>query len=128
MQKTTIYNPKTLGEIKGPYVHGTKYGGFFFTAQIANLPDGSIVSDDMYEQTLQTLQNIKAALAEVGGNLTNILTCRIYVTDINQREAMNKAYVEMMGMESLPTRALVEVAALVPGCKVEMEVMCAIEE
>lgn len=100
----------------------------FFTTQVPTLPDGTIISDDAYEQMLQALRNVRAALAEVGGQLSDILTFRIYVTDMADYGAINRAYGEMMTFAPLPTRTCVQVAGLVPGYKVEVEALCSVPE
>lgn len=128
MNQTTIYNKETLGEVKGLYAQGTKYKDLFFTTQVPTKPDGTIVSNDPYEQMLQAIRNVKAALDEVGGDLTDILTFRIYVTDMEYYDDINRAYGEMMTFRPLPTRTCVQVAGLVPGYMVEVEAVCSVPE
>ncbi len=128
MKQTSIYNEKALGEVHGPYVQGTKYRDLFFTTQIATLPNGDIISADPYEQTIQTLKNAELALAEAGGTLADILTCRIYVTDFNDYAEINRAYRELVPSNPFPTRACVQVCQMVPGVKVEMEFICSVVE
>ncbi|MDR2487251.1 MAG: RidA family protein [Clostridiales Family XIII bacterium] len=128
MKQTTIFNQETLGEVHGPYVQGTKYRDLFFTTQIATLPNGDLISADPYEQTLQTLKNAELALKEVGGTLKDILTCRIFLIDMNDYDAVNKAYRELMPNDPFPTRACVQVAGMVPGVKVEMEFIASVPE
>jgi len=129
MKQTAIFNEKTLGEVHGPYVQGTKYRDLFFTTQIGTLPNGDMISLDPYEQTLQTLKNTELALKEVGGSLADVLTCRIFCTDItNDYAAINKAYREMMPDKPFPTRACVQVAGMIEGVKVEMEFIASVPE
>lgn len=128
MEQTAIYNPETLGEVKGLYVQGTRYRDLFFTTQVPTRSDGTIVEGGAYEQMLQVMYNIKAALTEVGGTLENVLTIRIYVTDMAYYGDINRAYGEVMTVSPLPTRTCVQVAGLVPGYKVEVEAMCRVEE
>jgi 2-iminobutanoate/2-iminopropanoate deaminase len=128
MNQEAIFNKETLGEIHGPYVQGTKYRDLFFTTQIGNLPNGDMISNDPYEQTLQTLKNAGLALKEAGGTLADVLTCRIYCTDItNDYDAINRAYRELMPANPFPTRACVQVAGMIPGVKVEMEFVCSVK-
>ena len=128
MKQTAIFNEKTLGEVHGPYVQGTKYRDLFFTTQIATLQNGDINSPNVYEQTIQTLKNAELALAEVGGTLADVLTCRIYLTDFNDYGEMNRAYREVMPSNPFPTRACVQVCQMVPEVKVEMEFICSVPE
>ncbi len=128
MEQTAIFNKETLGEVHGPYVQGTKYRDLFFTTQIATLPNGDIISKDPYEQALQTLKNAELALKEVGGTLADVITCRIYLTDMNDYADVNKAYRELMPSDPFPTRACVQVAGMIPEVKVEMEFICSVKE
>ncbi|MDR1495831.1 MAG: RidA family protein [Clostridiales Family XIII bacterium] len=128
MKQTAIFNQQTLGEVHGPYVQGTKYRDLFFTTQIATLANGDIISADPYEQTLQTLKNAELALKEVGGTLADVLTCRIYLTDMNDYGVVNKAYKELMPSDPFPTRACVQVAGMIPEVKVEMEFIASVPE
>jgi 2-iminobutanoate/2-iminopropanoate deaminase len=128
MNQKAIFNQETLGEVHGPYVQGTKYRDLFFTTQIATLPNGDIISKDPYEQALQTLKNTALALKEVGGTLADIITCRIYLTDMNDYADVNRAYRELMPSNPFPTRACVQVAGMIPEVKVEMEFICSVPE
>lgn len=128
MNQKAIFNQETLGEVHGPYVQGTKYRDLFFTTQIATLQNGDIISKDPYEQALQTLKNTELALKEVGGTLADVITCRIYLTDMNDYADVNKAYRELMPSNPFPTRACVQVAGMIPEVKVEMEFICSVKE
>ena len=128
MNQRAIFNEETLGAVHGPYVQGTKYRDLFFTTQIATLSNGDICSKDPYEQTIQTLKNAELALKEVGGTLRDVLTCRVYLTDMNDYADMNRAYREMMPSDPFPTRACVQVAGMIPEVKVEMEFVCSVPE
>lgn len=121
MKQTAIFNEKTLGEVHGPYVQGTKYRDLFFTTQIATLPNGDMVPNDYYEQTKQTLLNAQAAVAEVGGTLQDCLTCRIFILDYNMYDEVNRAYKELMPNNPFPTRACLQISRMLPDVLVEME-------
>ncbi|MEL7655665.1 MAG: RidA family protein, partial [Bacillota bacterium] len=92
------------------------------------LPNGDIISKDPYEQALQTLKNTEQALKEVGGTLADVITCRIYLTDMNDYADVNRAYRELMPSNPFPTRACVQVAGMIPEVKVEMEFICSVPE
>lgn len=128
MKQVTIYNEQTLGKVNGLYVQGTLYRDLFLTTQVPTRPDGSIAGDDAYKQMIQILNNVQAALHEVGGTLQDILTFRIYLLNMSDYEAINRAYAEFMNFSPLPTRTCIQVAGLVPGYKVEVEVMAKVDK
>ena len=121
MKQTAIFNEKTLGEVHGPYVQGTKYRDLFFTTQIATYPDDTMAPNDYYEQTKRCLENAALAAAEVGATLEDCLTCRIFILDYNMYSEVNRAYREMMPNAPFPTRACIQVSRMLPDVLVEME-------
>jgi 2-iminobutanoate/2-iminopropanoate deaminase len=121
MNQKEINNKEKLAEIKGPYVHAMKCGDFIFSTQIGNRSDGILVGEGIYEQTIQTLKNVEICLNEAGAGLDDIVKCTIFVTDMNDFDELNRAYRQMFNGQPLPVRSCVQVAALYPGLKVEIE-------
>lgn len=121
MKQTAILNEKTLGEVHGPYVQGTKYRDLFFTTQIATYPDDTMAPNDYYEQTKRCLENAALAAAEVGATLEDCLTCRIFILDYNMYDEVNRAYRELMPNSPFPTRACLQISRMLPDVLVEME-------
>ena len=54
-----------------------------------NLDDGiNINSNDPAEQTHKVMQNIKQLIEEAGGSMEHLVKIVVYITDINNREAI----------------------------------------
>ncbi len=87
-----------------------------------------IVADDkaagMTEQTRQVLDKIDAALAAAGTDKTRILSAVVYLADMDQKDAMNEAWMAWMDPACPPARAAVGVT-LTPGTLVEIMVQAA---
>jgi reactive intermediate/imine deaminase len=72
-------------------------------------------------QTIQALNNIKAALEAVGARLDDVVRTRVYVTDITKWEEIGTAHGEFF-KSILPATSMVEVKSLInPQMLVEIE-------
>ena len=88
-----------------------------------------IVADDktlpMKGQTEQVLAKIDDALAAAGTDKSKLLSSVVYLADIEQKDAMNEAWMAWIDRDSLPARAAVGVN-LTPGTLVEIMVVAAL--
>jgi len=91
--------------------------------------DGAIVGKgEPAEQTRQALANIEAALDEAGASVADVVRTRIYVTDIDNWEAIGEAHGEVFG-EIRPATSMVEVSRLInPEMLVEIEATAIVKQ
>ena len=95
----------------------------YVSGTTATAPDGSIVGrNDPYVQTVRALDNIEVALAALGSRREAVVRLRVFVTHIEDFEAVARALGERF-RSIRPAATLVEVSRLVdPAMRVEIEV------
>jgi 2-iminobutanoate/2-iminopropanoate deaminase len=106
----------------GPYSQGVLVNGtLYVSGQIPFVPETmKLVSDDIAEQTLQSLKNILAIVEEAGLRKENIVRCGVFMTDLGEFGKMNAVYAEFFG-DHKPARAAVEVRRLPKDVLVEID-------
>lgn len=84
--------------------------------------DGKVFApDDAYEQTQRCLQIIQKALSELGGDKSQIIRARMFVTDISRWQEFGKAHGEFFA-DHPPATTMVEVKSLIdPAMLIEIE-------
>lgn len=112
----------------GPFSQGIRDGDrVYISGQGPVNPKTSEVdSDDIREQTAQTLENIDAILGAAGSSLDDVLKVNVYVTDMDDYDAVNQVYAKYMS-EPYPARAAVEVSRLPIEIGVEIEAVARVK-
>lgn len=121
-------NTNKAPEALGPYSHATVVNDLVFTSgQIPLTLDGTIVSDDVQEQTKQVLENLTVVLQEAGSDLDSVVKATIFISDMNNFQKINEIYGDYFGKYQ-PARSCVEVARLPKDVKVEIELIGKVKE
>ena len=108
------------------FSHATVAGDLVFVSGTLGTKPGSIelVSDDVREQTRQTLRNIARILEGAGSSLDLVAKCNVYLADMADFAEMNEAYLEFFGErtgQDPPARTTVGASGLALGAAVEIE-------
>ncbi len=123
MKKEGIHTDKAPAAI-GPYQQAIRVGEFVFTSgQIALDPvSGEFHSGKIEEETVRTLDNVKAILNATGLTLEHVVKATVYLADMGDFAHMNAVY-EKYFAEGKPARACIQAGALPKGAKVEIDVV-----
>ena len=108
----------------GPYSLGVvAEGKFVFVSGMTPYDPalGKIDRGSIARQTELVIENIKNVLEQGGATLANVVSCRVYLSDLTPEnfQALNEVYARYFG-ESKPARATIG-AQLPPGFDVEIE-------
>ncbi|KAH7143554.1 Endoribonuclease L-PSP/chorismate mutase-like protein [Dactylonectria macrodidyma] len=88
---------------------------------------GKLVGDDVTEQTKAALNLLASVLQAAGSDLTKILKCSIFLTNMSDFDAMNTAYTSIVP-DPKPARICVSVADLGLGAKVEIDCIAMVQD
>lgn len=106
----------------GPYSQGVDGGAVVITS--GQLPidpaTGAFAEGGIAGQTRQSLENVKAILAQAGLEMDSIIKTTVFLKDMNDFAAMNEVYAAYFPGEP-PARSAVEVARLPKDALVEIE-------
>ena len=84
-------------------------------------------SADIQGQTQQVLDRIDARLAEAGTDKSKLLRTQIWLTDITERDAMNKVWTSWIDPDNPPVRACVQSQLARPDLRIEIMVIAALD-
>jgi enamine deaminase RidA (YjgF/YER057c/UK114 family) len=104
------------------YSRAVAAGDFVFVAGCTSVDGAEFVhEDDAYAQTAQALRNVADALDRLGLGLADVVSTRLYVTDIARWEEYGRAHGAAFG-DTMPAATMIEISALVdPRMLVEVE-------
>ncbi|WP_353949289.1 RidA family protein [Sporolactobacillus sp. Y61] len=106
----------------GPYSQAVSAGDFVFVSgQIPLDPEsGKLVEGGLERQAGRIFQNIGAILKEAGLDFSHVVSATVFLTNINDFNAVNDVYGKYFEGGVLPARSAVQVAALPKGAKLEI--------
>ena len=108
----TLTPPNTPTPI-GPYSHIAKVGEHIWIGGTAGVDPatGQLAGADVAAQTKQILKSFMVMLEAAGSDLGHVTHINIFLKDMSDFEAMNAAYVEIMG-DHRPARTAISVQDL----------------
>jgi 2-iminobutanoate/2-iminopropanoate deaminase len=113
----------------GPFSHAARVGPWVYTSGMGGLDPatGQVVSDDVIEQTRQSIRNVEAILKASGCTLKDVVKAVVYLTDMADYPRVNKVYEEAFAPHK-PARTCVAVSALPVRERMKIDVVAWKEE
>ncbi len=122
MQKKQIIHPdRDLNFVTGAYSDGVVADGLLFVSGQAavDFKTSAFVLGNIEEETIRTLDNIKAIIEAAGATMDDVVKCTVHLTDINDFDRYNKVYgTYFTGIK--PARTTVQ-SVLAENIKVEID-------
>lgn len=108
----------------GPYSHAIDSEGIvYFSGQTPiDSRTGTIISEDIKEQTQQSFNNLFSVLKSAGMNSDDVIKVNVYLTDMKNFKDMNEIY-RMQFNSPFPARTTIGVRELPLGALVEIEMI-----
>lgn len=121
-ERTLISSGSVYEPLVG-YSRAVRAGAFVFVSgTTSGSPDGAIGGTDAELQTREIFVRLAAALEQAGATFADVVRTRIYLTDINDFDAVGRVHGEFFG-HIRPASTAVEVGALAaPDMLVEIDV------
>lgn len=109
----------------GPYNQAVLSNGtLYISGQIPADPvTGNLIEGSIKNETRQSMENLKAILAEAGMNFENVVKSSIFLKDMRHFPEVNEVYGSYFDSETAPARETVEVANLPKYVNVEISMI-----
>jgi 2-iminobutanoate/2-iminopropanoate deaminase len=123
----SIVRSKDAPEPIGPYSQAVISDQLVFCSGQLGLDPrtGKMVDGGTAAEARRCLENLKAILEQAGTDLTKVLRCTIFMTDLMDFQVLNSVYAEFFSA-SPPARTTIQVAALPRGAKVEIDAIASL--
>lgn len=107
-----------------PYSHAVRAGDFLFlTGQLAEDATGVVQRGTIAAQTHQVMANLQKVLAAAGSSLTQVVSVRIFLTDMREYEEVNTIYASYFPNGRLPCRTTVGIISLAGLGDIEIDLI-----
>lgn len=104
-----------------PYSDAVRVGSMLYLAgQLGLGDDGKLVAGGITPESERTMENLKATLERSGSSLDRVVSCLLFLADINERAAFNAVYQKYFQKGRFPARTAVGTSGLYAGARVEL--------
>jgi enamine deaminase RidA (YjgF/YER057c/UK114 family) len=122
LTKRLAGDPPSPYEVRYGFSRIVKAGQFLLIGGTTSVSgDGFVIGETPYEQTVEILRKLEHELDRGGLGVADVISTRVYVTDISRADEVGRAHGDMFA-EHRPLMTMVEVSSLIdPRMLVEIE-------
>ena len=104
------------------FAHAAIAGDHIYVSGILGVKDdfSGLVDGGIEAETTQALRQVERILHACGASLADLVKVSVYMPDLGEWQAMNRAYLDVIGAHT-PARIAVGCAALLFGARVELD-------
>lgn len=115
-------------DLKLPFSEAVRVGHMLYlSGQLGfDSKTASLVEGGIGPETIQTMENIKAALEKHGSSMAEVVKCTVFLADIAEWAAMNEVYMTYFPTNP-PARSALGSSGLALGARVEIECMATVK-
>ena len=103
------------------YSMARRAGGILFLSGFGPVENGEVVGADIEEQTIYTMDAMKAVLENEGATFDDVVRVNVFLLHMADRDGFNQTYMEYFESGRMPTRRLVGAGDLYKGILVEID-------
>jgi 2-iminobutanoate/2-iminopropanoate deaminase len=129
MRRQVVNVPTKSSATDVPYSSAVAASGdFVFTSgNVGYDPETGKLPDGIAAQTAQALENLKTILEAAGSSLENVVKVNVYLSNVEDFEAMNTVYRRYFPSER-PARSTVGARLVRPNLLVEVEMVALLNQ
>lgn len=103
----------------------TVCGVVWACGQVPTAPDGA-TPPAIGDQVRLALDNLAAVLADAGASLDTLLKTTVFLADLDEFEAYDRAWVDRLSTHGLPPRTTIQVARFRGSKRIEIDAVAAV--
>ena len=113
--------PRPVGP--GPHAIRVEVPGesLFVSGMLPQDAMGKMVTAEIKKQAELALGHVRNVVVDAKFSMDDLVRCTIYLTDINDAEAVDQVYQKMFVGQMLPARTVIQVAALPKGAHIQVD-------
>jgi len=122
MTQRDYRNTKSVNTYPG-FTHAVRDGELvFLSGQVAaDSCDRTIAIGDIEAETRAAMDQLGAALAEFGLTHDDLVKVSVFMTDLDEFDAMDAVYATYFRPGRVPARTCVEARRILAGCRIEID-------